>query len=121
MKLEHDPHKPRHSEPHAGHGGTKFEGVDASLKLVGWSLASIAGMLIIVFALVIGLEKYLYDTTPLGQPASPLAPGRGCRPILNCRCIPGKSCRICTLMKTGFWTATEKMQTAMYISRSTAQ
>jgi hypothetical protein len=76
MSEERHADKPRHSEPHAGHGGTKFEGVDASLKLIGWSLATIAGTLVIVFALVVGLEKYLYETTPLGQPASPLAPGR---------------------------------------------
>ncbi|MGA8027055.1 MAG: hypothetical protein WB992_07905 [Bryobacteraceae bacterium] len=75
MSEEHT-HPPPRTEPHVGHGGTKFEGVDASLKLVGWSLATIAGTLVIVFAVTIGLQRYLNDTTPLGPPPSPLAPNR---------------------------------------------
>lgn len=69
------------TEPHSGHGGTKFEGVDASLKLVVWSLAIIAGTLVFVFALTIGLQKYLYDTTPQGHAPSPLAPARVVPPV----------------------------------------
>ena len=75
-KFQHDHQDHPHTEPHVGHGGTKFEGVDASLALVGWSLATIAGTLIIVFAITIGLQKYLYNTTPVGQLPSPLAPAR---------------------------------------------
>jgi len=70
----HAPH--RSTEPHVGHGGTKYEGVDASLKLVGVSLAIIWATLIIVFALTIWIQKYLTRTTPLGDLPSPLAPAR---------------------------------------------
>lgn len=71
-------HQPphRHTEPHVGHGGTKYEGTDASLKLVGVSLAIIAGTLVVVFALTVGIQKYLLRTTPLGALPSPLAPAR---------------------------------------------
>ncbi len=44
--------------------------------MVIWSLAIIAGTLIIVFAVTIGLQKYLQDTTNYGQLPSPLAPSR---------------------------------------------
>jgi hypothetical protein len=69
-------HQPHRSEPHAGHGGTKYEGVDASLSLIGWSLATIVGTLIITLIISIIVQKYLYDTTPMGQLPSPLAPSR---------------------------------------------
>lgn len=75
MSQEHAGKQPR-TEPHVGHGGTKYEGVDASLPLIVWSLATIAGTLLVVFALVIFLQKYLYNTTPLGELPSPLAPAR---------------------------------------------
>jgi hypothetical protein len=75
-KALHDYGEPIESEPHTGHGGTSFEAVDASIKIVIWSLAIIAGTLVIVFAITIGLQKYLQVTTPLGQLPSPLAPGR---------------------------------------------
>ncbi|MGI8962679.1 MAG: hypothetical protein ACR2IV_23565 [Bryobacteraceae bacterium] len=76
QKILHKPGEPIESEPHVGHGGTSFEAVDASIKMVIWSLAIIAGTLVIVFAITIWLEKYLNNTTPLGQPPSPLAPAR---------------------------------------------
>jgi hypothetical protein len=65
-----------HSEPHAGHEGTRFEAVDARPGMVIWSLAIIAGMLVIVFALVVGIQKYLYDANPQGDLPSPLSPAR---------------------------------------------
>lgn len=68
--------EPKPSEPHEGHGGTKFEGVDASVKLIVGSLAIIAGTLVIVFAVTIGLQKFLQDTHPVGSLPSPLAPER---------------------------------------------
>ena len=69
-------HSPKHSEPVEGHGGTKFETVDARAGLVIWSLALIAGTLVIVFALTVGIEKLLIDKNPPGPPPSPLAPAR---------------------------------------------
>lgn len=72
----HDPHKPVRSEPHGGHGGTTYEGIDASVKMVIYSLAIIALTLVVTLAISVPIHKMLYDTTPLGQPPSPLAPGR---------------------------------------------
>ncbi len=69
-------HKPKRSEPHEGHGGTKYEGIDASPAMVLWSLAIIGIMLVIVFAVTIGIQKWLREDTPLGELPSPLAPGR---------------------------------------------
>jgi len=74
--IRSDIHEPVETEPHVGHGGTAFEAVDASIKMVIYSLAIIAGTLIIVFAITIGLQKHLLDTTPLGEARSPLAPAR---------------------------------------------
>ena len=68
--------EPKHSEPHAGHGGTSFEGVDASVKLIVSSLAIIAGTLVVVFAVTIALQKLLQETHPPGELPSPLAPAR---------------------------------------------
>jgi hypothetical protein len=68
--------EPVETEPQVGHGGTAFETVDASVKMVLYSLAIIAGTLIVVFAITIGLQKYLQDTHPPGQLPSPLAPSR---------------------------------------------
>jgi hypothetical protein len=67
---------PKHSEPHEGHAGTKFEGVDAKAGMVIWSLAMIGGTLVIVFALTIGLQKMLEKDNPVGELPSPLAPAR---------------------------------------------
>ena len=69
-------HEPIESEPHVGHGGTKFEAVDASVKMVLYSLAIIAGTLVVVFAITVGLQSYLLKTHPPGPLPSPLAPER---------------------------------------------
>ncbi|HEX3682604.1 MAG TPA: hypothetical protein VHU83_08660 [Bryobacteraceae bacterium] len=69
-------HGPKRSEPHGGHGGTTYEGVDASVKLVIYSLAIIALTLVVTLAITVPIHKALHDTTPLGEPASPLAPAR---------------------------------------------
>lgn len=74
--IRSDTHEPVETEPHAGHAGTAFEAVDASVKMVIYSLAVIAGTLLVVFVITIGLQKYLENTTPLGELPSPLAPGR---------------------------------------------
>ena len=66
----------KHSEPHEGHGGTRFEGVDASAGLVIGSLAVIGGTLVIVFALTVGIQRMLERRNPTGQLPSPLAPAR---------------------------------------------
>ena len=65
-----------HSEPHRGHGGTVYEGVDASVKMVIYSLAIIALTLVVTLAITVPIHKALRDTTPLGEPPSPLAPAR---------------------------------------------
>jgi hypothetical protein len=70
------PHEPRHSEPHSGHGGTSYEGVDASVKMVIFSLAIIALTLIVTLAITVPIQKRFHNTTPLGQLPSPLAPER---------------------------------------------
>lgn len=70
------PHPPVHTETHLGHAGTSFEGTDASAGIVIWSLAIIGGTLIIVFLIVIGVQKLLQDANPPGQLPSPLAPAR---------------------------------------------
>jgi len=68
--------KVKRSEPHEGHEGTKFEGIDASAGMVIWSLAIIGLTLIVVFALTIGIQRWLKADTPVGQLPSPLAPAR---------------------------------------------
>jgi hypothetical protein len=68
-------HEPK-SEPHYGHGGTTYEGLDASVKLVIYSLAIIALTLVVTLAITVPIQKTLHKTTPLGQPPSPLAPAR---------------------------------------------
>lgn len=69
-------HGPKRSEPHAGHGGTTYEGIDASVKMVIYSLAIIALTLVVTLAITVPIHKALHDTTPLGEPPSPLAPAR---------------------------------------------
>ena len=69
-------HGSKPSEPHVGHGGTRYEGVDASVKMVIWSLVIIVVMLVVTMAICIPIQRTLQDTTPLGKPTSPLAPAR---------------------------------------------
>ncbi len=85
MSIPTSPHKPndvihsehpQRSEPHSGHEGTSFEGVDASPALVVGSLAIIGLTLVIVFALTIGIQKYIQTRNPIGEEPSPLAPAR---------------------------------------------
>jgi hypothetical protein len=57
-------------------GATRFEVNDARASMVIWSLAIIAGMLVGVFALTVGIQKFLYDENPVGEFPSPLAPAR---------------------------------------------
>ncbi|MBV9303108.1 MAG: hypothetical protein JOY62_15475 [Acidobacteriaceae bacterium] len=70
------PSAPVETERHVGHGGTAYEAVDASAKMVIYSLGIIAGTLIVVFAITVGVQKYLQATHPPGQLPSPLAPER---------------------------------------------
>jgi len=64
------------SPAHAGHSGTKFEPGDARASIVIWSLAIIAGTLVVAFAITVYIQRFLYDFNPQGQPASPLGPAR---------------------------------------------
>lgn len=68
--------EPKHSEPHAGHAGTSYEGTDATAGMVIWSLGIIGGTLVIIFAITIGVQKFLQDKNPPGELPSPLAPAR---------------------------------------------
>jgi hypothetical protein len=67
---------PKHSEPHVGHGGTSYEGADAKAGLVVGSLAIIGLTLVVVFALTVGIQKYIQQRNPQGDLPSPLAPER---------------------------------------------
>lgn len=69
-------HGPKASDPHEGHGGTSYEGVDASVKMVVWSLVIIVVTLVISMAITIPIQKTFHDTTDLGKLPSPLAPER---------------------------------------------
>jgi hypothetical protein len=69
-------HGPKASEPHEGHGGTRYEGVDASVRMVIWSLVIIALTLVVTAAITFPIQKTLRDTTPVGSLPSPLAPAR---------------------------------------------
>ncbi len=74
-EMAHSEH-PTHSEAHRGHEGTSYEGVDARPRLVIGSLAIIWMTLVIVFALTIGVQKYIQARNPVGEEPSPLAPAR---------------------------------------------
>jgi hypothetical protein len=83
--MSHSPSKPHQavhvegpkpSEPHEGHEGTRYEGIDARPGLVIWSLALIGGTLVIVFAFTVGIQRYLQRANPPGELPSPLAPAR---------------------------------------------
>jgi hypothetical protein len=80
--VSHDPNivqvPPGSGHPHDAHatGATRFEPGDARASIVIWSLAIIAGVLVAVFALTVGIQKYLYEKNPVGDLPSPLAPAR---------------------------------------------
>ena len=67
---------PKTTEPHLGHAGTSYEGGDASAGIVVSSLSIIGLTLVFVFALTVGIQKYIQHETPPGPPTSPLAPAR---------------------------------------------
>ena len=69
-------HGEKASQPVHGHEHTSFEQLDARASLVIWSLALIGATLVIVFALTVGIQKYLTSANPPGAPLSPLAPSR---------------------------------------------
>ena len=64
------------SEPHTGHGGTSFEGSDASVKIVLGSLSIIALTLVITALLTFPIQNVLKTANPPGNLPSPLAPER---------------------------------------------
>jgi hypothetical protein len=64
------------ADVHAGHGATTFEASDAHAGIVIWSLIIIAGTLVFVFAISIGIQRFLYNANPVGDLPSPLAPER---------------------------------------------
>ncbi len=68
--------RPKHTEPVLGHAGTNYENVDAKAGLVIGSLTVIGLTLVFVFALTIGIQKYIQARNPTGEAPSPLAPAR---------------------------------------------
>ena len=73
---EHETHIPPSSDPIVGHGGTSYEGNDVHPGVVIWSLAIIAALVAVGFALMIPVQKYFETTHLPGEAASPLAPDR---------------------------------------------
>jgi hypothetical protein len=76
IQLPADPPHPHAVHAHAATGATRFEENDARASMVIWSLAIIAAMLVGVFALTVGIQKFLYEKNPVGELPSPLAPER---------------------------------------------
>jgi hypothetical protein len=64
------------SEPHEGHGGTRFEGGDAKAGMVISSLVIIGGTLIVVFIMTVGIQRLLERANPPGELPSAVAPAR---------------------------------------------
>lgn len=64
------------SEPHEGHGGTRFEGTDAKAGIIIQSLAIIGGTLVVVFIMTIGIQRLLEKANPPGVLPSAVAPAR---------------------------------------------
>jgi hypothetical protein len=75
MSDDHS-HSVPQSTPVRGHEGTSYEANDAKPGLIIWSLGIIAALAALGFILMVGAQKYLQDTHPRGQLASPLAPYR---------------------------------------------
>ena len=69
-------HGPKQSQPHTGHGGTSYEGIDASVKMVIYSLAIIALTVVVTLAITVPIHRALHNVNPTGQLPSPLAPAR---------------------------------------------
>jgi hypothetical protein len=77
MSHEHEhTAKPVVTEPHLGHGGTSFEGTDASVKIVLGSLGIIALTLFVTALLTFPIQNTLKTVNPPGKLPSPLAPDR---------------------------------------------
>jgi len=81
-------HGPVASQPHAGHEGTTYEGIDASVRMVIFSLIIIALILVVSFAVTIPIFRTLRDTNPPGSLPSPLAPARVIPPAPNLEVHP---------------------------------
>ncbi len=75
-KDEQQHHGPVHSEPHAGHEGTSFEGTDASVTMVVGSLAIIALTLIVTALITFPIQNMLRTANPPGDLPSPISPAR---------------------------------------------
>jgi hypothetical protein len=69
-------HEPKRTQPHSGHGGTSYEGIDASVKMVIYSLAIIALTLIVTLAITVPIHRTLHNEHPSGELPSPLSPAR---------------------------------------------
>jgi hypothetical protein len=67
---------PHEAGASAAHGGTSFENSDARAGIVIWSLAIIAGTLVVAFAVTVYIQRFLYDFNPQGEPNSPLGSAR---------------------------------------------
>jgi hypothetical protein len=67
---------PPESQAIVGHGGTAFEGVDASVKMVIYSLVIIALMLVVSFAITLPIQKTLNRENPTGSYPTALTPKR---------------------------------------------
>jgi hypothetical protein len=67
---------PVHSEPTVGHGGTSYENVDASVKMVIFSLIIIALILVVTFAMTVPIQKTLNRENPPSSLPSALGPSR---------------------------------------------
>lgn len=74
-ELMHSEREPS-SQPVVGHGGTAYENVDASVRMVILSLFIIAAILVVSFAITIPIQKRLDKNTPSTGYASALNPGR---------------------------------------------
>ncbi|MCU1293793.1 MAG: hypothetical protein JWP08_2643 [Bryobacterales bacterium] len=68
--------RPPSSEPVLGHGGTSYENVDASVRMVILSLVVIALILLVSFAVTIPIQKTLHRDNPPGVFPTALAPSR---------------------------------------------
>ena len=64
------------SHPVVGHGGTAFEGGDASVRMVIFSLFVIALILVVSFAITIPIQRRLHEDNPTGSFASAVGPSR---------------------------------------------
>jgi hypothetical protein len=64
------------TQPVIGHGGTAFENVDASVRMVVLSLFVIGAILVVTFAITIPMQRALNHANPPSGYVSALKPGR---------------------------------------------